>query len=496
MADSCFVCVETYNKRNRKQITCEYCDYKSCSSCCQSYLLSINSPKCMNCNTLWSREYIQKTLTKSFVETKLKQHHKEYLFDIEKALIPSTMPDIKKYKQIQNLNELIIKNEKKILELQTQRNNYIKNHNKSILLKNLYNNNENTTTLNSKLFKDSNEIEIINNLIRGHTSEILELKNEINIIKNVNPNVIQKIKNNIPIIRCPQNNCRAFLNENYNCELCDIIVCSECYQIKKQNHICSIDDISTVTLIKNQTKPCPVCAVYIYKLSGCDQMWCTNCRTAFSWTTGNIETKIHNPHYYEWLRNNKKENLQERNPLDFVCGRDLNELFLNNFNILQEKIKNMYKSQNYAFSINIYYENIYNVIILIQNLLYNIIPKYQENIQINNKELRIKYILQEISEEEFKKVIFSKEKFSHRNNEIVALLTMYVHISTDIIYKIYQNAFNIINKNEEFNFSYKNELHQLIEYFNTHLERICSIYNTQIPKNIFDNIQKIEKLVI
>jgi hypothetical protein len=56
--------------------------------------------------------------------------------------------------------------------------------------------------------------------------------------------------------------------------------------------------------LNKEAKPCPKCAASISKIDGCDQMWCTQCRTAFSWRTGAIETAVHNPHYYEWKRRN------------------------------------------------------------------------------------------------------------------------------------------------------------------------------------------------
>lgn len=37
----------------------------------------------------------------------------------------------------------------------------------------------------------------------------------------------------------------------------------------------------------------------------CDQMWCVECKTAFSWSKGTVETGVvHNPHYYQWMRQN------------------------------------------------------------------------------------------------------------------------------------------------------------------------------------------------
>jgi hypothetical protein len=73
--------------------------------------------------------------------------------------------------------------------------------------------------------------------------------------------------------------------------------------VKEEGHECKEDDLSTVRLIRKETKPCPKCSARISKIDGCDQMWCVECKTAFSWKSGNVVNgAIHNPHYYEYLR--------------------------------------------------------------------------------------------------------------------------------------------------------------------------------------------------
>lgn len=49
----------------------------------------------------------------------------------------------------------------------------------------------------------------------------------------------------------------------------------------------------------------------------CDQMFCSQCHTAFSWRTGEIETgRIHNPHYFQYLRTLAGGNEIRREPGD------------------------------------------------------------------------------------------------------------------------------------------------------------------------------------
>ena len=55
--------------------------------------------------------------------------------------------------------------------------------------------------------------------------------------------------------------------------------------------------------MKKDTKPCPKCGTGIFKIDGCDVMFCINCQTYFSWNTGKIHTRsLHNPEAVRWMR--------------------------------------------------------------------------------------------------------------------------------------------------------------------------------------------------
>ena len=102
------------------------------------------------------------------------------------------------------------------------------------------------------------------------------------------------------IMPCPADNCKGYLSSQYKCEVCKLYTCPDCFEVigysKESPHECKQDNIASAQLIKKETKPCPKCGVRIFKISGCDQMWCTECKVAFSWNTGKIviSGQVHN----------------------------------------------------------------------------------------------------------------------------------------------------------------------------------------------------------
>lgn len=108
------------------------------------------------------------------------------------------------------------------------------------------------------------------------------------------------------LFRCPTNNCAGYINSEYYCALCRNKFCSKCLgKLDNEQHTCKESDVLTMEEINKSTKPCPKCTSRIYKISGCSQMFCTNCKIGFDWNTGKIiNSNFHNPHRMEWLRMN------------------------------------------------------------------------------------------------------------------------------------------------------------------------------------------------
>ena len=442
---SCNICCNNYNKSTRSKIYCPYCDFAVCRTCCETYILSENISKCMNpdCAKEWSRKFLRENFTNVFLNSKYKEHLENVLFDQEKALMPATQPLV----------------EEKIA--------------KRILKKNL----REIDLLIQDLSKQKQELErqIQHGIIPTTTTE-KEDKEKARFVR-----------------QCPENGCRGFLSTQWKCGICGKWTCPDCHELKGYNrdcqHKCDPNNIETAKMLAKDSKPCPKCQSLIFKINGCDQMWCTQCHTAFSWKTGKLEKNIHNPHFYEWQRKNGG-GAAPRNPGDFECGRELDFHTSDTIQTLSKKHPDLYKLEQNEYTYwagrkeirmdHKYSDTLIKICNIIRHVIHNNridLPHFQTDYVVRNQDLRIKYLENSISEDEFKMQIQRNDKKNRKNTEIAQVLQLANTAVTDIVYRFMDN----LEKSDPGKHTmdlFLREIEEIIKYCNDIFTDISFTYNT------------------
>jgi hypothetical protein len=267
------------------------------------------------------------------------------------------------------------------------------------------------------------------------------------------------------IMKCPDEECKGFLSSSYKCGTCSKYFCSDCHVNKNERndetHVCDEDAKATISLLKLDTKSCPKCMTPIYKVSGCDQMWCLTCKTAFSWNTGKIDDGyIHNPEYFRYMREN---NLNiERNPLDRQdggghCARLPNYyrlIFLNQPFIDQKIIEKWYRLVSHVKD----YE----------------MPQLPNNLgNIDHSDLRIKYLMNEITEQSWKKTLKMRIKKNEKNHDIYQVYDLFCQVMTEN-FIVYINNKDIVMFNDESS--------KILNYANNIVDNINKKYSSTNKK--------------
>ena len=244
-----------------------------------------------------------------------------------------------------------------------------------------------------------------------------------------------KQKNNYNGRRCPDENCKGFLSNVWKCGLCEKWACKDCNHVKgtsqDSEHTCNKDDVETETLLKKDTKSCPKCQTPIYKIDGCDQMWCPECHTAFSWRTGNIETRIHNPHFFEWQRKNGGA---ARQVGDIPCGRDITDHQLS-----------LYIGSKVAFLTDaISAKNVTDILRGAIHLQQVQAPKFRTDNVVVNLESRVKYLNSEIDNKAFERRVFASQKAFDKKRAISNVIEFQVQGLTDIMFRLSHTMSRVI----------------------------------------------------
>lgn len=423
--------------------------------CTKTYLTTTTQdPHCLNCKKAWKRDFLNDTLSKNFVAGKYKTHRENVLWEREKALLPETIPYVERYLQVQSFN-------KKIKEMNVE----VKNMKESL---------EDIPMIYEGDIEHRVEIYKTRNIINNNIDQV---QRDINLLK-YHLLLLTQEKDHQPakqrfVRACPADGCRGFLSSQWKCGLCDVRVCAKCHEIKGSDddceHECKEENVATAELLKKDTKPCPKCAALIFKIDGCSQMWCVQCHTTFDWRTGQIETdKIHNPHYYEYLRSTNG-GVAPREIGDVPCG-GLPDIY---------HMRMFLQGKTDAHAI----DQILSVFLVYHHVQQVELPLNQTNVITDNRELRIKYLANEIDEIMLKRLLRRKEKINDRKKEVYLVLELFLQIIVDITQRLLAEVNTQLQGQKSYNtivHSYMNEYDKLRDYLQECMQTIANSHNTRV----------------
>jgi hypothetical protein len=370
------------------------------------------------CNKEWSRQFLAKNFTKVFNTSKWKTNLEKVLFDKETSLLPATQIVLEKRKEIKSIRTNI-----------------------------------------TKVYEHISEFRKI----------ISDYEREINMINN---GMDQCMKTKRTFVRaCPDENCRGFLSSKWKCGVCDKWACPDCHILKGKEkegeHVCDPTELATAQLLDKDTRCCPKCGTGIFKIEGCDQMWCTQCYTAFNWKTGTIETRqVHNPHYFEWMRHNGDV---ERNVADnYICGNRLG----------QTEHSLLRRSANIPDNLK---RNIDRICESIWHLRAVQMPTYHVSDVEDNLELRVRYLENEVSEEYFRTRLQRENKQYLKKREIYNVLDLFENTINEILLRMLQHCVDTnpsVDHSVEHYSKYIKEVSGIRQYSNDSLKDISKTYNS------------------
>jgi hypothetical protein len=201
-------------------------------------------------------------------------------------------------------------------------------------------------------------------------------------------------------------------------------------------------------------------------------MFCTDCHTAWDWNTQRVVNGvIHNPHYYEFLNKNGGGQ-RGRNHGDIPCGGlpdayDMRNVITNIFgNATNSNLMRIHNCITHIQHYELRYHDVTDPIVA-------------------NRDLRIKYLMNDIPEAAFKATLQQSEKKRQKVIAFRNIYQMFVDVGSDIFRQIhvyYRDNYRV-DKGAIKNFIDENItiLNNLIDYFNENLKKNGKMYKCVYP---------------
>lgn len=457
---TCGICCEAFNKSSRGSICCVSCDAETCKACVVRFLLdTTKDPHCMNCNVAWNAEFLDDHLPSTFINGKYREHRRDILHEREIAMMPETVPFAELHKKQTALDTEIKAIRGKLKWCKSQLHlydyndidvnrgweNIIADSNDVLQFKNNGSNLENQ--LSRCMF--------ISSVLKRKVTELATGATPASTTKDSSK---QKEKYIRP---CTTDSCKGFITQGMECKLCDTQFCKECHEPVREGvvHACNDDDVKSAHAIMKEAKPCPRCHTLTFKISGCSQMWCTQCHTPWCWNLGTVETgPIHNPMYFEFMRTQNN------------VGPDVT--YAPRCNVIPDEFQVDTKVRQLALSrdeVPWLYEiiRIYRHTQIIEINMCAVAPR------VDNRDLRVKFMVGEINETEFKRRLQLRERSNQKKRDLTQVWTMLLAVLGDLMQKFMQikKCFNVAER-----VAIQREFDEVCDFTNAAFKRIVTRY--------------------
>jgi hypothetical protein len=393
---------------------------------------------CMNCHRAWNDDFLDSNFTRAFRTGAYKAHRENVLFEREMAILPTRQPRVEAKIKLREVGEKIAETNRALVDIEKKKQEIL-------------------------------------TIAHRHHARAARFTAESEgrpppawcLAEGEKATPADKAKF---IMKCPGAECRGFLSTAYKCGTCQLWACPDCMVMKGKEkdspHTCDEALKATVAMIVKESKPCPKCGERISKVDGCDQMFCVDCHTAFSWNTGQLVSGvIHNPHYYEYLRM-QGGGVAPRNAGDVPCGGV--PYYNHLLTALNRKVSK--STERRVMSIHRVTSEIADFRL----------AQYQGAFNMNdNGDLGVLYLLKEVSKEAMKTELAKREKKREKHMAIRAVLEMFANTSTMMLNAIV-SAPPIVE--DTFTATTMVEYENLRRYVNESLMNVSRMKSCSVPQ--------------
>lgn len=235
------------------------------------------------------------------------------------------------------------------------------------------------------------------------------------------------------------------------CQLCGAEACARCHAALPAAlpggaalHVCDPNTVESISEILTSTRPCPQCGERIFRTEGCRHMFCPRCKQAYDWET--LEPQIHNtnPEFLAWIRESRQQAMLNGNTSAYAptAGHEIQTIFSTETlgedgMTTRERLENIRMLMERAGT-----RVLANVMLSVENIETKVIQPCVSLLPTPKvfEDMRVAYLLGDISEEEWIATITSLETRSFVFQKLIGMLTEYSARAVKIACDAYESA--------------------------------------------------------